>query len=91
MLADLPEPQPEPFDFTVLNQRIKEVRRTTSSMSQQQLAKYFVENTILPILKTPDIYKMLCNEAFVEQFTGLLVGYITTSTNIIKPVNNIDE
>ena len=83
MLADLPD---SPLDFSVLSKRIAEVKDT---MSQKQLAKAFIINTILPILNTPEIYQMLQNPAFVEQFSDLLVGFLVTAPKVAPKANEL--
>jgi hypothetical protein len=79
MLADLPD---SPLDFSVLTKRIAEVKDASATMSQKQLAKAFIANTIIPILNTPQIYQMLQNSAFVEQFSDLLIGFLVTAPKI---------
>ena len=79
MLADDPISN---FDFSALSKRIAEVKNSDATMSQKQLAKSFIKNTILPILNTPQIYQMLQNPAFVEQFSDLLVGFLLTASKV---------
>ena len=87
MLAE-PSDQPESqLDFSVLTKRIAEVKNAGATMSQKQLAKSFINNTIIPILNTPQIYQMLQNPAFVEQFSDLLVGFLVTATKVAPKAN----
>lgn len=83
MLASPPPDEPiSSFDFSALSKRIAEVKDANATMSQKQLAKSFIANTILPILNTSQIYQMLQNPAFVEQFSDLLVGFLVTAPKI---------
>ncbi|UQS94997.1 hypothetical protein Pam2_117 [Pseudanabaena phage Pam2] len=86
MLADLPD---SPLDFSVLSKRIAEVKDANATMSQKQLAKAFIINTILPILNTKDIYQMLQNPVFVEQFSDLLVGFLVTAPKVAPKANEL--
>ena len=82
MLLEPPADEPvHNFDLSLLSKRIAEVKDSTTP-SQKNLAKGFVKNTIIPILNTPEIYRMLQNPAFVEQFTDLLVGFLVTAPKV---------
>jgi hypothetical protein len=89
MLASPSPDDPIPnFDFSLLNKRIAEVKDANATMSQKQLAKSFIRSSILPILNTPQIYQMLQNPAFVEELSGLLVGFLVTAAKIAPPKPN---
>ena len=82
MLAEPPDQPESQLDFSVLTKRIAEVKDASATMWQKQLAKSFIHNTILPILNTKNIYQMLQNPAFVEQFSDLLVGFLVTAPKV---------
>ena len=85
MLADDPISS---FDFSALSKRIAETKISDATMSQKQLAKGFIKNSILPTLNTPQIYQMLQNPAFVEQFSDLLVSFLLTAPKIAPSKSN---
>ena len=67
----------QPFDFSVLQSRIKDIKDGASAISEEQamqknLANYFVRDTLLPILNTPNISALLQNPLFVVELTKLL-------------------
>jgi|GEM_PF-6281129 len=82
-----PEEPISNFDFSALSKRIAEVKSSDATMSQKQLAKSFIKTSILPILNTPQIYQMLQNPAFVEQFSDLLVSFLVTAPKVVKQIN----
>jgi hypothetical protein len=89
MLASPPPDEPiHNFDFSLLSKRIAEVKDANATMSQKQLAKSFIKNSILPVLNTPQIYQMLQNPAFVDQFTELLLGFLITAPKVAPPKPN---
>lgn len=77
------------FDLSLLSKRIAEVKDANATMSQKQLAKSFIQNSILPILNTPQIYQMLQNPKFVEQFSDLLVGFLVTAPKVAPKANEL--
>lgn len=85
----LEPPADNNFDLSLLSKRIAEVKDANATMSQKQLAKAFITNTILPILNTKDIYKMLQNPAFVDQFSELLVGFLVTAPKVAPKANEL--
>lgn len=89
MLAEPPDQPESQLDFSVLTKRIAEVKDANATMSQKQLAKAFIINTILPILNTKDIYQMLQNPAFVDQFTELLISFLITAPKVAPKANEL--
>jgi hypothetical protein len=88
MLLDPPDQPESQLDFSILSKRIAEVKDASATMSQKQLAKAFINNTVIPILNTPQIYQMLQNPAFVDQFTELLLGFLITAPKVAPPKPN---
>lgn len=94
----LPEPPDNDFDLSLLNQRIAQVKTSTSAISEQdyvagQMAEEFFKNQLLPILNVPQIHQMLQNPNFVKEL-GNVIGtafrgvYVLGKTSTRKP--NID-
>lgn len=82
-------PTEDSFDISVLNYRIKQVAESTAAISEgtflaRDMTRYFVQNTLLPILKTPSIYQMLQNPQFEEQLIGLIGGFTSGIYNLAK-------
>jgi hypothetical protein len=88
MSLELPDQPESKLDFSMLSKRIAEVKDADATMSQKQLAKAFVNNTIIPILNNKDIYQMLQNPNFVEQLSGLLTGFLLTAPKVAPPKPN---
>jgi hypothetical protein len=89
MLLEPPADEPiHNFDLSLLNKRIAEVKDADAPMSTKKLAQAFIDNTIIPILNTPQIYQMLQNPKFVEELSGLLVGFLVTAAKIAPPKPN---
>jgi hypothetical protein len=89
MLLEPPADEPvHNFDLSLLSKRIAEVKDADAPMSTKKLAQGFIDNTIIPILNTPQIYQMLQNPNFVEQLSGLLTGFLLTAPKVAPPKPN---
>lgn len=77
MLLEPPDQPESELDFSVLHSRIQQVKTATAAISEEEafrsdIAKHFMNSTLLPILNVPDIYRMLQNPKFVSALTDLL-------------------
>jgi len=90
MLSSPPPDEPiHNFDLSLLSKRIAEVKDADAPMSTKKLAQGFIDNTIIPILNTPQIYQMLQNPKFVEELSNLLTGFLLTAPKIAPKANEL--
>ena len=82
MLVDPPNQPDAPLDFSLLNSRIQDLKEVTTP-SQKNLARSFVKNTLLPILTNPKINEEAKHPKFLNDFTELLVSFLTTAPQVM--------